>query len=262
MPGIDFLDGEKSPAVDVPVSDAEIPAPEVSEGPARGPDGKFVAQTPAETPAEPVEAQATEPAPVAPPAPEPAHAPITALLDEREKRQAAERRAQEIEARLRAYEQQQQVSVPDAYDDPEGFATFQQQQIEQRIYATNLQWSRRIAEVQHTPQVVAQAHEWGVERCNTDPFFNQKVQSSPDPYGFVIDQWKREQLLAEVKPDDLEQFRAWKAQMATGAPQPQPVAQVRASTPPPPPSLASAPSAGGAAHVPVGAGRAYDSVFK
>lgn len=268
MDTLDFLDGATAPELTTPAI-TEAPAeavsaqPEPSEGPARGPDGKFIAQAPAETPAEPAQALAPEPASVAPPAPETAHAPITALLDEREKRQAAERKAQEYQQRLAQYERQQQPqAVPDPYEDPEGFASYQQAQLDQRIYATNLQWSRRIAEVQHTPEVVGQAHEWGVTRCNEDPFFNQKVQTSPDPYGFVIAEWKREQLLNGVQPDEFEQFRAWKA--SQGAPQPAPALVPTPQPSPPPRSMASLPSAGGSqpGAAPSYPGAAFDSIFR
>lgn len=269
MPGpLDFIDGAvapdlATPAIEAPEAIAAPPTPEPApEGPVRGPDGKFAARTPAEPLPEPVQAAQPEPAPVAPQTPEPPqHAPITALLDERDKRQKAERERDELQARLRQAQPREPQAIPDPYDDPEGFAQFQAAAMDHRIYQANLVWSRRMAEVQHTPETVNEAHEWGVKRCDEDPFFNQKVQTSPDPYGFVLAEWKREQLLAEVGPDDLTAFRAWKASQS-GA---QPVAgQPAPPSPPvarPPVSLVNAPSAGGAAHVPQGPGQAYDALL-
>ena len=75
-------EGAPAPAGQAPEPQAQAePAP----GPDRGPDGKFVAKAPPAAP------------PAPPPPPEPGHVPISAMLDEREKRQALEKRLAEMD---------------------------------------------------------------------------------------------------------------------------------------------------------------------
>jgi hypothetical protein len=244
---------------------AAAPAPQGSEGPARGADGRFApraqdggapAQPAPAAPAAPPAAATAAPAPAAPPAapPEPGHIPITALLEEREKRQAAERRAQELQARV----------APPA-------PPTEAQRIEAALRQQAFDISRRFAEQAHTPEVVAQAHEWAVAKCDADPAFNARMHQSRDPYGDAIKAWRQEQLLQAVSPDDLDDYKAWKAsraaQAAGGAPapagQPAPAQQPALSPPPPPRSLANAPNAGGGAQaeIAVGPGAAFASTI-
>lgn len=194
-----------------------------------------VAAEPQAAPA-PVEPEPT-PEPVAEqPKPEQQHVPITALLDERDKRKAME---QELE-RLRAAQQPvQTVEAPDMFEDPDGFAAYQDQKVQAALYGQKLQFSERMAKKEYGADVFEQAKAWAFERCNTDPMFNAKVAQSPDPYDFAISEWKREQIVSQVTPDDFAQFQAWKTA------QTQLEAQTKPSPVAPPRSLASAPSAGG-----------------
>lgn len=175
------------------------------------------------------------------PQPEVQHAPLAALLDERDKRKAAE---QEL-ARFRAQQPQQQPqAAPDPIDDPEGYSSFQDQKVQQALYATNLQWSERIATIQHGGETVTKAKEWGITRCDADPYFNAKVAASPDPVGFVVSEWKRDQIASNVNDTDYEQFLAWKTAQAQ-IQQPPATGPAPPTSPAiPPRSLASAPSAG------------------
>lgn len=262
MDKLDFLDGADAPQAATPVIEPEAPATP-SDGPSRDAQGRFVGKEaePAATPETTVEAP--QPAPVPPPAPEPQHVPLSAHLDEREKRQAAERRAQEYEDRIRRLEAQSQQpppAMPDPYEDPEGFAAHQQRQMDARFYEANRNWSRRIAEIQHGAEKVAEAHEWGLKRCGEDPFFNQKVLASQDPYGVVMAEFQREALSA-VDPSEFQQYLAWKASQGQAPPNPAPPAP---SPTPPPRSLASTPSAGTSkpGEQPVGGGVAFGSIFE
>ena len=263
MDTLDFLDGQEPEQTPV----TEAPA-EPAEGPARGPDGKFVPKeqaepAPAAEPAQPDPTAEQQPEPTAEPAPTappPGFVPLQAVHEAREK-------ARQAEERLRAYEAQQAQQpqyVPDRYEDPEGYEAFQAQQIQGAIYQQNLTWSRRIAELAHTPEKVAEAHEWGLRKCDEDPFFNQRVASSQDPYGVVMEEWKREQLLQSFQPADYDEFLAWKAGRPAQSPQAATAAPISQSTPPPPRSIASQHSAGGAkpGEQPVGPGVSFDAVFK
>src|SRR5271168_1518575 len=85
-----FLSGGTEDTAAAPMPESEPPSPEAFEdlGQARGADGRFVAQE-AEPP--PAQREATAPG----------HVPLSAVLDEREKRRAAEARLAEYEARQR-----------------------------------------------------------------------------------------------------------------------------------------------------------------
>jgi hypothetical protein len=198
-----------------------------------------------------------EPTPQEPAAAEPepqggAFIPLAAHLSERDKRQAAEQAAAQYKAQVDRYEAAQRASaqpveVPDPYEDPEGYQAFSDQRMQQALRAQAMQFSRQVAEIRHTPEVVQQAHQWAFEKCETDRVFNQQVAASADPYGFAVSEWKKEQVLSQIGDADLTQFQAWKAAQAqaqaqspspSGAPVPTPAVR-------PPQSLATAPSAGG-----------------
>ncbi len=178
---------------------------------------------------------------IIPPKPDAADGRLSALLDERDRRKAAEAERDALRAKQA---QAQPVQMPDPYEDPEGFAAAQQAQVGQALYQTNLRWSERIASIQHGAETVNAAKDWGFAKCDADPYFNAKVAASDDPIGFVVSEYKREEIASKVDLSEYEQFQAWKAaqgQIAQGG-QPPPPTQPTAI---PKPSLASAPSAGG-----------------
>lgn len=188
---------------------------------------------------------APEPEPAAEPvAPEPQHAPITALLDEREKRQAAERELQAI--RQQIAQSQQQADVPDPDMDPVGYAQFQEGRIQQVLLNQTLNTSERFARKEHGADTVEAAKAWSLQRFAADPFYQQQVLNDPDPYEKVVTDYKRDQLFSKVSdPSDFDAFLAWKA--AQGQLQQQQAAPAASPNPAPaipPRSLASAPSAG------------------
>ena len=258
---LDFLDGGDEPAEDTAAPVVE------PDGPVRGPDGKFVSANP-EPALEALVAvePAPEPAPpvtVAPEPVQPGHVPLSAMLEERDKRKA-------VEERLRAYEAQQQQWTPDPYEDPEGFARFQQQQTQSLTLNVKLDLSEDMARDRHGDEAVDAARDWALSRFAQSPTFQNEVLSKRNPYEYVVQQFKREQLFSNVSSDELEQFRAWKANanpLTQASPAPQPVAAVLAAPPQfvaPPRSLASAPAAGSPrpGEQPVGPGVAFDAVFR
>lgn len=282
----EFLGGEplsETPAADAAAQPAEAPAsaeataaePALAaaaeaDGQARGPDGKFLPKDGEPKPEPVAEAAPAALAPVvAAPIPEPTVAPIAALLDERDKRQTAERERDAATARTRELEewrQQQEAKanrqpIPDRATDPDGFDAYQRQQFSTALYDQKLEFSRTTAELRHGPEVVEKAFAWGTQRCDRDPHFNEKVRASRDPVGMVVGEWRRDQMLAQLgnDPTRVEAFIAWEAAQKTDpAAQAQaPAAAPATLTPPaaapaaapaaPRPSLASAPAAGSAA---------------
>lgn len=174
---------------------------------------------------------------VEPRQPEPGYVPLNAVLDEREKRKALEA---EI-ARYRAAEKQPETAeVPDMFEDPEGWQSSIQGQFQQELYKQRLDFSHRLASQSHGKETVDAALAWGQQRCAEDPSFNMMVMNNPDPVGYAVEQYQRDQIASNVTPDDYAQYQAWKAAQANvQAETQQPAKQV------PPKSLATAPSAGG-----------------
>jgi hypothetical protein len=208
------------------------------EGDAPGIEDNAVAAE--DTPSSFADASAGRSAPVAP-----GHVPLSAMLDEREKRQSLERQLNDL---------QQHLAPPPPLP--------LEEQVEARLYASNLSASRRFAEREHGREAVGAVHQWAVARCDADPFFNQQMRSSDDPYEAAIQAYNRERVVAEVSAGDLEAFRAWKAASAGQGQVPfpsrsQPAARI-------PRSLANAPGNGAAGRsgVSVGEGSAYAGLFK
>ena len=144
------------------------------------------------------------------------HVPLRELLDERDKRQAAERRAQEIERLLREHTAKQQADAqpaPEIWDKPREAirhemapditrlerALQQQQQIE-------LQRSHESAVQEFGQDIVGKAYaalEEAVER-QRDPeaiAAHQRIMSNYHPWRGVVDWYKRARVARD--PDDL-----------------------------------------------------------
>jgi hypothetical protein len=185
------------------------------------------------------------------------------MLDEREKRQAAERRAKELEDWKRQQEEAQAQPLP-----PEQVLAAQR-------YQDNLRYSRKFAERQHGKELIDQVHQWAYDRAARDPYFNAEMAAHDDPYEAAVQAYNREQVLQAVTPSDLDAFRAWKAAQAqaAGEPRPESGAAPHSQTPapvgltapkPPPRSLAEASGTGalGNPAVNVGEGVAFASLFQ
>ena len=224
--------------------------------PAEDPKPEPIPAKAEESAQKPEQSASTEPAPVEPApqpeavvvepkAPEPGYAPITALLEERDKRKAVE--AELAHYRAQQAQAQQQVQIPDRYEDPEGYEAYQEARVQQVILNQALNTSERFARKEYGPETVEAAKQWALQRYAQDPLYQQQVLSDPDPYERVVKDYRREQVFAKVQdPSEFDAFLAWKA--AQGQLQQQ---QAASAAPPnvtpaiPPRSLASAPSAGG-----------------
>lgn len=219
-----------------PQVQAADPQAEHAQAPQRGPDGKF-APKPAEAAMEPT----------SPPA---GQVPISALLDEREQRQSAQKQAKELQDRLAALERQSAEPAP------------AEEQFQAALYAQNLRVSRRFAERQYGQELTATVHEWAAAKCDADPIFNASIRSSDDPYEAAVQAYNRDQLVAKVSPERLAAFEAWEKAQAELQGQAQTVQQPAAEAPLPR-SLADAPGNGaaGAPHIPVGPGEAFNAAI-
>jgi hypothetical protein len=222
------------------------PAEQSGEGPQRGPDGRFLTAVPVTDPVSPAPAT-----PTVTPA-EPGHVPISALLDEREKRQAEKAQREALERQIA--EMRAQATPPRQLEPTE--------ELSQALYVQGLRASRRFAEREYGKETIATVHDWAAKRCDEDPVFNQQMRASEDPYEAAFQAYSREQVLEAVKPSDLAAFKAWQAAQAAGGEGGAPPA-APAPSPAAPRSLATASGTGGAGapHVPVGPGQAFVSAM-
>lgn len=129
--------------------------------------------------------------------------PLAALHEERFKRQEEERKR--FEAEQRAAYLEQFVQPQEEFDiDP--IAAMQAQMRAQTVH-----FSKELAKQTYGAELVEKVHEWAFDRCNKDPYFNQKMNASLNPYADAVAEYQREQIASTVKPDEFQAFLAWKA---------------------------------------------------
>lgn len=197
---------------------------------------------------EPVAEIAPEPEPevegvedAAPPAaPEaPSAVPLTALLDEREKRQQATREADELRRKLAEYEAQArpQPKPIDLIEDPEGFARQQQQMLQNAILQDRYERSLDAAKEKHGDQAV----DTLIAFFN-DPRHAPKTQEfirQPDPFRAAFRYYQEQQEAEEFR--SVGGIAAMREKLAAEIRE-QVLAEVTSTQKPatPPPSLSSA----------------------
>lgn len=201
----------------------------------------------AESVEEPGEQEADEAESAAPPAAdpekEPQHIPITALLDEREKRQEATRRAEEAEramqqlqAQIRQAQQQRSQNQPDWLEDPEAASQHQMASIQQVMQEQVLNQSRFFAEREFGKETVQEAVAW----FDQHPQLSHQFLREPSPFHAAVEFYKRQMALDEIGDDPTAYREKVKAELMEEL-----KATARSPAPKTPPaSLATAPSAG------------------
>lgn len=191
--------------------------------------------------------------------------PLGALEKERKAKQAEKARREELEreiAELRAGKPQQAPpKIPDAYEDPDGFAAYQEQRLAQTEWNLRAAISERFAKQQHGEEVVNEATDWGLERAKGDPGFAQKVMAHPDPVGFTLQEYQQSKTLETLAGRPFEDA-AKEYAISQGWIVSEPGAATAATTqkpsqPKPLKSLASAPGGG----APKPTVDAFESVF-
>lgn len=184
------------------------------------------------------------------------HIPLTALLDEREKRQQAQRELEELRRWKAQQEAQRQQQRPDFFENPEAVLQQERQQFQQALVAEKLKQSRFLAEREFGAETVQAAFE-----LFNDPKHAPKsheLLNEPSPFHAAVEYYKQQKTLQEIGSDP----EAWRKQQEEAL-----RAQIRAELEAelaqkkpaaPPRSLASAPSAGGETP---SAGSAFDELF-
>jgi hypothetical protein len=237
---IDFLSLDGNQAPEAPeVTTEETPALPVEPAPA-------AAAQPENPAPEPVQ-------PPAVPAAQPGFVPLSAVLDEREKRQALEKQLQELQRK------QQPVQAPSATSDPAGWAKAQEEKLAKFELDTKMRMSGAFAMQAYGQEAVNAAKAWGAQQNANDPYFGAKFTAQDHPWQWLVDQhrqaqtlerlgskspedWALEYAMAQgfVKPDGQQTQQQPAPAPAAASPQPQP-------RPTPPRSIASVPPAGGTA---------------
>jgi len=241
---------------------AAAEAPQAAQEPVKAPEA--TPQAPgAETPPTPA---------TAPPRADPGFVPISAMLDERDKRQKTEARLRELEA-----QQRQPEPVP-SIQDPEQLAAYLEARAERAEWNAKANWSEHSARDKHGSETVDKALEWAFakgeaekRRFGFSPFAAEQV-NAVHPVDWVVKAYQQHQAFSEYGDDEAKQKafiekRARElglipdpaATVSVAPPQPTPVPQP--PRPVPSKSLASAPSAGGNQTIPTGPGVAFDSAF-
>lgn len=213
------------------------------------PDAAPPVEAPAPESAQAEAAQLREPEPEAP---QGGHIPIQALLDEREKRQEAQRRADDLQRQMQQLQaQQNRAPEPDLYDDPEAYAARMDQKLAQTEWTMRRNMSANFAISAHGQDKLDAAVKWADEKA--DPFVQQRFTAAPDPYGLLIKEYERDQLMSQIGTDPDAYVRRRFAELSGGSAQ-QPAAPAAipqpAASPAPPRSLARVSGSGGATHIP------------
>jgi hypothetical protein len=236
---LNFLDAEEpatpAPEPSAPVMEAEKPAapePEPQgDGRARDPEtGRFV--------------------------------PISALLDERDKRQAETAKRIDLEQQLQRYQQPQQPEqVP---TDPSGIIQYALAEQQRIAFNERLNTSELMARQAHGDDIVSEAQQAFLSAVGQNPMLQQQLQGQIHPYDFVVKWHKQHKLMSEIGQDpeawrksEAEKIRAQVlAELQGQGVSPAPSSQQ------PPPSVVGRPAAARAGSVPTGPGNAFDNLFR
>ena len=181
---------------------------------------------------------------------EPHVVPLATFLDKRDEAKELKRKLAEAEQRIQQYQQPQApVEIPDPYERPKEYQAYVNNQVEEQAFRLRLDMSGQFAEQQHGKDKVEEAVAWAQEQGRFDPTFGVRLRNQPNPVGWVVDQYRRDQFFQQYgsDPSALAAQGAQQANQGQIAPQPAaPAFAPTAVTPKqaPPRSLATAPSSG------------------
>lgn len=186
---------------DEPETEPELSSEEAAPEPPQG-DPEPVSKPPvSETP------QTPEPPPAAQ-EPVVRHVPLRELLDERDKRQNAERRAQETERILRELYAKQQASdqpAPEIWDKPDEYIRRQIEPYANDLLETKSAISRERAVETFGEELVSTAYQALFEANRRGDQASlveaNQIKASPHPWRGIVDWYKRNRVARD--PDDL-----------------------------------------------------------
>lgn len=186
--------------------------------------------------------------------------PLAALKEEREKRQALERRLNEFEARVGQAQKPEQPRVeraPDPYEEPEAYNAYIQNTVAKTEWTMRAEMSGQFAEQKHGRETVEAAIAWAQAEGAKDPTLGQRVTLQRSPVEYVVQEYKRSQtlqVLGEKSPEDFAREYAEQQGWIVSQPGVAGAAPIqKPSSPTPPKSLSQAPGNGGIGKSPSGA---------
>ena len=217
---------EAAPEIEAPAE------PEANEGgQPRDEQGRFTAKAAEPEPEGQSESEAAAPQTTK----DEAHVPSWRLREVNDAREAAERRAREIEDRyqreladLRSrLPKQEAQTAPDLYEDPNGFVGHNVRQavdpIKSEIGQMREYFSRRDAEREHGAEKVQAAFAWLEEgSASRDPerfAIYQKAMQSMHPYGEIVKAHQERQVLQQIGSDPQKWFETSLEQKLQSDPQ-------------------------------------------
>lgn len=212
-------------------------------------------------PVAPVELPATGEIEVVPPAAarELPTVPLTAVLDEREKRQAAQREADELRRELQSYKNPPQELV-DILEDPEARLAHERSVFQQELINTKLDTSRFMAVEKYGEDLVNEAYAFFDAPENRHK--TNELISKPSPFHAAVQAYQQHKAVTEVGTDPVAYRGKIEAEIRAQILAEMQQQPVQAAKPRPPVSLSSAPSAGAASNnAPLSKGSAFDAAF-
>lgn len=180
-----------------PVIEEEVVETEQSDG-----DVEQVIETPEPDVTETVEAPVAEVKEE--PVKENHSVPITALLDEREKKQQLKQDNERLQAeleRLKA-ERQPKVEVPDFETDPIGHQQTILQELQQAQINMRLENSLERAKVKYGEEEAITAGQWAWQQVQEDPSFGQRMERlNGDPFENIVAAYRKDKLFNDYAAD-------------------------------------------------------------
>lgn len=180
------------------------------------------------------------------------------MKEERRKRQEAERELQRLQSQQPAQQPQPQAQVvPDAYEDPNGFAAYVQTEQAKMKWDASVEISKFKAEHKFGEDMVKEAIAWAQQQASADPALDMRIGRAQSPVEFVVQEYQQSrtlQSLAGKSPEDFARDYAISQGWIVAQPEPGTALQQQPSpSKTPPRSLASKPGNGGVSQVPQGA---------
>lgn len=161
--------------------------------------------------------------------------PVTALRDERRKRQDLERKLAEYEQQVQRAQAPPPPQRPDLFEDPDGALEHIQTQFRQELTRQRLDMSVTMAKSQHDDYPEAEAAF--VAAVHANPGLYDQMMADPHPAGFAYRVGQQVMALREIGPDPVayrERVRKeYEAELRQGQPeQPADRSPPRQSLPP------------------------------
>jgi len=140
---------------------------------------------------------------------------LSAVLDEREKRQAAVKRAEELEAKLKAYESKTEPDVS-IFEDEKGFVDKLKRETDVALRNTALNMSEAFAKKEFGADKVAAAKAWMISEGIKSPYALEQFNAAELPYHAAVKLYEddmvrrdpeaykaklREEILADLKKE-------------------------------------------------------------